>query len=67
MVKIFYRNEMVAETTSSSPSHGKPEKVVNCWRSKFRSIEVLEPVPATFEQLCLAHDREYVEGCCPAS
>lgn len=52
----------MAKTISPSPSPEKPEKVVNSWRSKFHNIEVLAPVPATVEQLCLAHDREYVDG-----
>lgn len=62
MIKVFYRREMLATTRSFFPSPGKPEKVVNDWLSKFRSIQVVEPEPVTVEQLCLAHEREYVEG-----
>ena len=62
MVRIFYRHEMAAETRSSSPSAGKPTSVVASWLSKFPSLEVVEPDPVTMEQLCLAHDRKFVEG-----
>ena len=62
MVRIFYRQEMAASTNSFSPSAHKPCEVVTSWLARFDSLEIVEPHPATIEQLSLAHDPEYVEG-----
>lgn len=62
MIKVFYRKEMVAKTKSFSQSSSKPERVVSSWLSKFHNIEVVEPEAVTVDQLCLVHDRNYVEG-----
>ncbi len=62
MVAVYYRDAMVADAQSFSPSAGKPRLAVDSWRSRFSSIEIREPEPATVEQLCLAHDRAYVRG-----
>ena len=62
MIKVFFRKEMMAITKSFSPSPSKPKRVLSSWLSKFQSIEVVEPEPVTVDQLCLAHDRKYVEG-----
>ncbi|HET8941530.1 MAG TPA: hypothetical protein VFN13_06050 [Rudaea sp.] len=62
MICVFYREEMVANAQSFSPSAGKPREVVASWRRRFPVLEYREPVPATFEELCLAHDRGYVRA-----
>lgn len=65
-VKVFYRPEQsVTLNKSYSPSAGKPEKVVNDWLSQPTvaseiSIEGFEP--ASFDDLCLAHDRKYIDA-----
>jgi acetoin utilization deacetylase AcuC-like enzyme len=52
---------MVAVSGSSSPSAHKPGRVLASWLSKFSGLSVIEPAPVTVDQLCLAHDRKYVE------
>lgn len=56
---VFYTEHMVADAQSFSPSALKPRKVVESWRSRF-DVSVVAPVPATIEQLSLAHDAQYV-------
>jgi len=58
-IPVFYTPRMVADSDSASPSAAKPEAVVESWRLEF-PIEIIEPVPAELEELCLAHDREFV-------
>jgi acetoin utilization deacetylase AcuC-like enzyme len=51
---------MVADSASFSPSAMKPAQAVKSWLDAGFNITLVEPAPATFEQLCLAHDRDYV-------
>jgi acetoin utilization deacetylase AcuC-like enzyme len=60
-IPVFYAPQMVADSQSSSPSAAKPEKVVASWQARF-PIEVIEPQPVTVEELCRAHDWDYVRG-----
>ena len=62
-LRVFYSpHQSVPENDSYSPSSGKPEKVVAQWMQRWPDrLELTEPVPATPEQLCLAHDPTYVE------
>lgn len=53
---------MVAEVESFSPSARKPKEVVASWKRLEPRLEVRAPDPVTVEQLCLAHERAYVEG-----
>lgn len=65
-IKVFYRPEQNVELNKSySPSAGKPKKVVEDWLSEptiadHISVESFEP--ATFDDLCLAHDRKYIDA-----
>lgn len=43
-----------------SPSAAKPTQVVEQWRSRFPGLQFVRPAPASLEELCLAHDPEYV-------
>jgi acetoin utilization deacetylase AcuC-like enzyme len=56
---VFYTPAMVAEAGAFSPSAGKPAQVME--RLRTLAIEVIEPPPATVDELCLAHDRTFVE------
>ncbi len=58
----FYSPAMVAEVESFSPSARKPKEVVASWKRLEPKLEVRAPDPVTVEQLCLAHERAYVEG-----
>ncbi len=57
---VFYTPRMVADAASFSPSAGKPVQVVE--RLRRLAVEIIEPAPATVDELCLAHDRDYVEA-----
>jgi acetoin utilization deacetylase AcuC-like enzyme len=61
-IPVFYSESMLAETDSFSPSAGKPREVVGAWRSAKLPITVNTFVPASFSDLCLAHDPAYVRG-----
>lgn len=60
-IPVFYTPKMVADSRSVSPSAAKPAKVVESWQKQF-PIELHEPMPVTVEELCRAHDRDFVEG-----
>lgn len=61
-MRVFYREEMIAESGSYSPSAAKPKAVVEDWRAHGLSIEICDFSAATHEDLCLAHAPSYVEG-----
>ena len=61
-IPIFYSDRMVADITSFSPSAGKPREVMDSWLALGLPLRVIAPEPVTVAQLCLAHDRDYVEG-----
>jgi acetoin utilization deacetylase AcuC-like enzyme len=61
-VKVFYTERMVADAQSFSPSARKPRAVLASWLRRFPVLELVEPIAATVEQLCLAHDPDYVRG-----
>ena len=62
MIPVYFTEKMVASIESFSPSAGKPRQVVDSWLKLGVPIRIVEPSPVTVDQLCLAHDREYVEG-----
>lgn len=63
---VYYRPEMSATNSKSfSPSASKPKLAVEDWLADpfiSERIEVHSFEPATIDDLCLAHSREYVEG-----
>lgn len=62
-MKVFYKPEMVAFTSSYSPSASKPKWVVEDWlNDPLIECEIVSFEPATRNQLCLAHDPAFVEG-----
>lgn len=58
-IPVFYTHRMVADSESLSPSAAKPAKVVASWARM--PITILEPTPVTVDQICAAHDRQFVE------
>lgn len=61
-IPVFYSDELLAESDSRSPSAGKPGPVVAAWERAGLAIERRPVVPATVEQLCLAHDPPFVRA-----
>jgi acetoin utilization deacetylase AcuC-like enzyme len=62
-IPVFFSNTMVAPNAASfSPSASKPGQVVASWQRLGLPLRLLEPTPATPDELALAHDRAYVEG-----
>lgn len=61
-MKVIYSEQIVADAQSFSPSARKPREVMASWRRRFPVLEVVAPVPVTVEELCLAHDPDYVRG-----
>jgi acetoin utilization deacetylase AcuC-like enzyme len=61
MIPVFYTPKMVTDSGCESPSAQKPAAVVESWKLKF-PVAIMEPTPATVEELALAHDRAFVEG-----
>lgn len=59
-INVFYTEAMSANSGSYSPSSGKPSLAVASWLSKF-PIHILEPFPASIEQIARAHKLSYVE------
>ena len=61
-MKVFYREEMVAESGGYSPSAEKPKAVVEDWLKSGLSITVCDFHAASLDDLALAHSRDYVQG-----
>lgn len=62
-MKVFYTpRQTVLDHVGFSPSARKPAEVVASWLRLGVRLEVVEPTPATVDELALAHDRAYVEG-----
>lgn len=58
---VIYSERMLAPAQGGSPSAAKPAEVVAGWKREGFSLRIVEPQPATIEELSLAHDRRYVE------
>lgn len=61
-MKVVFSEVMTAPAQGSSPSAAKPSLVVAAWLDLDPTLELIEPLPATQEQLVLAHECDYVEG-----
>jgi acetoin utilization deacetylase AcuC-like enzyme len=59
-IPVFYTDKLLADSDSFSPSASKPKYVVEAWRRTGLPIEWRTIGPATGEDLCLAHNREFV-------
>ncbi len=60
-IPVFYTSRQVAITSSTSPSAGKPAKVVARWQDLGLPIRVFEPTPVTPADFALVHERSFVE------
>lgn len=60
-IPVSYSDRMVVDITSFSPSAWKPMDVMQSWQALEIPLRVVAPVAASIDQLCLAHDRGYVE------
>ena len=61
-LSVHYTPKMVANAQSYSPSAGKPADVMASWTQLGLPLAIKEPSPVSADQLCLAHDRAFVEG-----
>ncbi|HET9034298.1 MAG TPA: hypothetical protein VFN25_15515 [Dokdonella sp.] len=61
-MKVVYCEQMVVDAQSFSPSARKPREVMASWRRRFPLLDMVEPQPASVDELCLAHDPDYVRG-----
>ncbi len=59
---VFFCDDMVALTSSFSPSAGKPRAVVDDWLARGLAIDLVRPTPVTVDDLGRAHDAGYVAG-----
>ena len=59
---VIYNDAMIAPAQGSSPSAAKPRPVVDAWTAMDPDIRILPPKPVTIDEICLAHDRKFVEG-----
>ena len=61
-IPVFYTPKMVAPSLSFSPSSAKPEKVVAAWQASGIPIDIIDVPPISTEDICLAHEAEFVRG-----
>ena len=61
-IDVYYSPKQVSCPDSSSPSPRKPAWVVADWIAQDFFIGMVEPIPASREQLSLAHSQKYVDG-----
>jgi acetoin utilization deacetylase AcuC-like enzyme len=62
LLPVCFCPAMVADSGSFSPSAAKPAAVVESWRRLNIPMTVIEPLPASGEDLVRAHDPAYVDG-----
>lgn len=60
-IPVFYTPKLVANSHSFSPSASKPALVIESWKALNIPIDIREPIPASVDELCLAHGKNYVE------
>jgi acetoin utilization deacetylase AcuC-like enzyme len=61
-MNVYYTPKMLGPPQASSPSAHKPRLVVESWLAIAPKLNLIAPAPVTVEQLCLAHDRDFVTG-----
>lgn len=61
-IPVFYSPKQSAPYNESfSPSAQKPRLVIEAWQASGIPVQIVEPEPATLEELVCAHDRAMVE------
>ena len=61
-IEVYFSPRQVSCPDSASPSPRKPAWVVADWIAQDFPIGIVEPLPASREQLALAHSQKYVDG-----
>jgi acetoin utilization deacetylase AcuC-like enzyme len=61
-IPVYFSPAMVADSESFSPSAAKPAAVVESWRRLNIPMTVMEPLPASRDDLVRAHEPAYVDG-----
>ena len=61
-IPVLFTSEMAAHADSFSPSAGKPVDVVQSWRRLGVPCDFRQPNPVTTAQLCMAHEKAYVDA-----
>jgi acetoin utilization deacetylase AcuC-like enzyme len=61
-IAVYFRPEATAASRFFAPGTFKPSACVVDWLTHGLPIEVRSHAPASREQLCLAHDPDYVDG-----
>ena len=61
-IDVYYSPRQVSCPESTSPSPRKPALVVADWIGQGLPIRIVEPLPASREQIALAHAPAYVDG-----
>ena len=60
---VFYDDRQQVESNESvSPSAGKPKLVLESWKKLGFPIDIKKVTPLTVDEICLAHDPDYVNG-----
>lgn len=62
LIDVYYSPRQVSCPESTSPSPRKPALVVADWIEQGLPIRIVEPLPASREQIALAHAPAYVDG-----
>lgn len=62
LIDVYYSPRQVSCPQSTSPSPRKPALVVADWIEQGLPIRIVEPLPASREQIALAHAPAYVDG-----
>lgn len=62
LIDVYYSPRQVSFPESTSPSPRKPALVVADWIEQGLPIRIVEPLPASREQIALAHAPAYVDG-----
>ncbi len=61
-IDVYYFPKQLSNPDSASPSPRKPAFVVADWIEQGFPIRVIEPLPASREQIVIAHEGSYVDG-----
>ena len=59
---VYFSAAMVADGESYSPSAAKPATAVESWQQMGTPLAIIEPTPASRDDLVRAHDPGYVDG-----
>ena len=59
---VFFAPQMVADSSSYSPSAGKPVQVVQSWKALGLPLEFHAPDPVSPAEFALAHDAKFVNA-----